>query len=373
MELLLSPATPVLRLTYTLSNHYITAKSKPQLSKTKDQHSPDTHLLSITCRKRHVKCDEVKPRCGGCARKKARCEYGTPQPGTIRRCTRRRPGPDGIDEVVDQSEERGSDQDHTSQVTPERREPSSESREQAQVHEMTHTRDELLSRELNMSLAGDPEPSTQSDSLQPTEPIRPVDGDNPSTPMTAVVDESPRAHLGAPGHEDNRGSQGLPHPLVYGLPSPGQMLFQSAINPCASTPDSSIAYGVPLTTRWLDLLIGDATLHYGPLTEAHIPSGGINIFGNSVAHSPVSIEEDSVSHAGSASGGVVETRHPYLRERIVGARDRLREKDQAWKALEPLGLQAQEHVLFRHFTDHVSQWVSKHPAVMNTAASLLGV
>ncbi|KAM0543601.1 hypothetical protein ACHAPJ_012188 [Fusarium lateritium] len=132
----------------------------------------------------------------------------------------------------------------------------------------------------------------------------------------------------------------------------------------------SITYGSPpdasLTLKWLDLLLGDAAINYGPLPEAFPDTAGTNIFGNSAVQSPTALGEDNVPHTGGDAARPlethtieprIETRNSYLRERIPAKEDQIREKDQTWQALEPINLQTQELILFRHFIDHISQWM----------------
>ncbi|POR35126.1 hypothetical protein TPAR_04660, partial [Tolypocladium paradoxum] len=326
-----------------------------------------------TCRKRHVKCDEVKPRCGGCTRKNARCEYTEPQSGN--RLTRQRSGTDDTTQVTEQIEGQGNDRQSSPVATETVSSPTTQ--QQGQELETTQARSEVLPQELDTLPGGHPDRPIHDDSFQPDNEIRLGDGDETGIRLTAGVVESPQTSLGTQGHDGTGDFHSL-HSIVYGLPSPSQMLLQPGLIPYANTPDSGNAYGVSLTNRWLDLLIGDATLNYGPLPEVHFEPDGTNIFGNSVAQSPVPADGDSGSQTGDdrprglgahTEGERVETHNAYLRERIVCARDRLREKDQAWKALEPLNLQPHEHVLFRHFTDHVSRWVTRHLDVINRNAN----
>lgn len=64
------------------------------------------------------------------------------------------------------------------------------------------------------------------------------------------------------------------------------------------------------------------------------------------------------SDVGRVAGGRLSalTHNNYLEERTSRTRETQRER-QEWEALEPIELQAREHVLFRHFVEHISQWV----------------
>lgn len=120
------------------------------------------------------------------------------------------------------------------------------------------------------------------------------------------------------------------------------------------SPDSRPSLGGDLTMRWLDLLIGDATLNYGPLPDLSLHQDGFNIFGNSVAQTPVPTDEAETP--ATHDGPEVTLQNAYLQERIPDNKATSRDK-KLWQAAEPIALQPQEHVLFRHFTEHISRWV----------------
>ncbi|KAL1835942.1 hypothetical protein VTK73DRAFT_5258 [Phialemonium thermophilum] len=135
--------------------------------------------------------------------------------------------------------------------------------------------------------------------------------------------------------------------------------------PYGTAPDAS------LTLKWLDLLIGDATTQYGPLPESPFQWDGTNILGGSAVQSQTTLAESTVSHHLAADDAAardvaqplamearVETQNAYLRERVPVGKDSSRDKDKVWQTLEPINLQAQELILFRHFTENISPWVS---------------
>lgn len=120
------------------------------------------------------------------------------------------------------------------------------------------------------------------------------------------------------------------------------------------SPDSRPSLGGDLTMRWLDLLIGDATLNYGPLPDLSFHQDGFNIFGNSVAQTPVPTDEAETPATHDSPQATLQ--NAYLQERIPDNKAISRDK-KLWQAAEPIALQPQEHVLFRHFTEHISRWV----------------
>ncbi|KAI8722811.1 hypothetical protein NCS52_00426000 [Fusarium sp. LHS14.1] len=137
--------------------------------------------------------------------------------------------------------------------------------------------------------------------------------------------------------------------------SPTQAAFQTAALAYHSTPDSGVNHGNgSLTLRWLDLLIGDATLNYGPLPELDIGLSGPDVFGNTVTQTPTSLDEAATPATNDSSG--VTTQSAYLQERLPDRRGPSSDK-QFWQASEAIALQPQEHILFRHFTEHISRWM----------------
>ncbi|KAH7268968.1 uncharacterized protein BKA55DRAFT_587823 [Fusarium redolens] len=274
----------------------------------------------LTCRRRRVKCDEVKPRCGGCTRKKARCEYAKIQAGTKTSPAR----------------------DATTPKSPTFEQQEDQSRE-------------LSANDIHMPSG---EHVLPIESPQPEETVNIDNGDEGRHANTQII-QSPQNSLGSHGDYGNRT---YPHldSIVYGLPSPAQLPYHPMSMAYGSSPDAS------LTLKWLDLLLGDAAINYGPLPEPFPDPGGTNIFGNSAIQSPTTLGDNSVSHTGDYIARLcephtieprVETRNAYIRERIASGEDQVREKDQVWQALEPINLQTQELILFRHFTDHISQWM----------------
>ncbi|KAL7757128.1 hypothetical protein ACKLNR_014121 [Fusarium oxysporum f. sp. zingiberi] len=310
----------------------------------------------LTCRRRHVKCDEVKPRCGGCTRKKARCEYAKTQGGSKR--TRRQTNPDNSLQELGDNEICLNDQ------------PASPARDASTTGSPAFEQQEDQPRQLSAKDIDVPpeEHILPTKSPEHEETVYIDNGDEAGHANTQII-QSPQNSLGS---HDDYGNRTYSHldSIVYSLPSPAQLPFHpmSMSMTCGSPPDAS------LTLRWLDLLLGDAAINYGPLPEPFPDPGGTNIFGNSAIQSPITLGDNSVSYTGDDVAGPcgpytieprAETRNAYLRERIPSRGDHIHEKDQAWQALEPINLQTQELILFRHFTDHISQWATRHLDIMN--------
>ncbi|CAJ0552529.1 Ff.00g006070.m01.CDS01 [Fusarium sp. VM40] len=300
----------------------------------------------LTCRRRHVKCDEVKPRCGGCTRKKTRCEYAKTQAG-IRR-TRRQTSQENLLDESENIEICLDDQ------------PASPTSDATAPKSQTFEKQDDQSRELSANDIYMPsgEHVLPIESPQPEETVNVGNGDE-ARHADMQIYQSPQTSLGSHGDYGNRTYPYLDS-IAYGLPSPAQLPYHPMSMTYGSPSDAS------LTLKWLDLLLGDVAINYGPLPEPFPDPGGTNIFGNSAIQSPTTLGDNSVSHTVDdiarlcgphTSEPRVETRNAYLRERIPSGEDQVREKDQAWQALEPINLQTQELILFRHFTDHISQWM----------------
>lgn len=164
---------------------------------------------------------------------------------------------------------------------------------------------------------------------------------------------------------DSRGTGSLTQvpSFVFEEPSQAQQSLYQAPPPYWSTPDSEAGLdeGSP-TSKWLDLLISDATLNDRTASEFQYSPNTLEIFDNVLQHMPAAtrgVTAESVdSDVGRVTGGRLSalTHNNYLKERTSRTRETQQER-QEWEALEPIELQAREHVLFRHFVEHISQWV----------------
>lgn len=322
-------------------------------------------LCSLTCRRRHIKCDENKPRCGPCDRISAVCAYSGPGKATRR--------------TARHSLEL-SDQDETSISQP------------ALAEDTTQTEgDQANQGSTSATQASSPPSGDNEEDLQPSERAQ----EEEQAPVTESAPREAEEHEldDCPGYsvlEDvldltardpglSSTTQGdatswqigceaivssgtsLNPQNCYTFPqghsemlSPTQAAFQTAALAYHSTPDSGVNQNGSLTLRWLDLLIGDATLNYGPLPELDIGLSGPDVFGNTVTQTPTSLDEAATPATNDSSG--VTTQSAYLQERLPDRRGPSGDK-QFWQASEAIALQPQEHILFRHFTEHISRWV----------------
>jgi hypothetical protein len=303
----------------------------------------------LTCRRRHVKCDEIKPRCGGCTRKKARCEYGKVQ-GTNRRTRQQTSSITSNQEIynaeVPHDEQEASPSGATISV-----EPTSLRQQQDQPRDEISVQDAHVPRD-DQILPADSSQSYDTIVVENTETRQETRNVN------SQFGQVPHNSLGSRTDYGN-GTYPYLDSIVYGLSSPIQLPYHPMSISYGSSPDAS------LTLKWLDLLIGDAAITHGPLPETIPDPDGTNIFGNSAAQSPstsgeagASYDNDQIGPPEPHTNGLrVETRNTYLRERIPYREDRSREKHQTWQASDPISLQTQELTLFRHFTEQLSPWV----------------
>lgn len=167
------------------------------------------------------------------------------------------------------------------------------------------------------------------------------------------------SHYAPPSRTHNRRYSQVRH-VRYEGQSPGQMSSHSALFQFTGASDASQVVESP-TTRWLDLLIGDATLNHGALPDHEAEPGGFDVFGNAMIYTPsqevlhTSLGGESQAQSNQSSNV---TKHSSLQERIPYPRyDQIVER-QIWQTSGPIELQPQEHILFRHFIENISQWVS---------------
>lgn len=147
----------------------------------------------------------------------------------------------------------------------------------------------------------------------------------------------------------------------YDGPSPSQLSNHSALLHFTGTSDTSTSHAVESpTSRWLDLLIGDATLNSGALPEYDFEARGFDVFGNSVVNTPGLEGPQTTKTNGSQASNQLpppRTRSVWLQERIPYPRYEQLIERQIWQTSGPIELQPQEHILFQHFVGHISQWV----------------
>ncbi|KAJ3545313.1 hypothetical protein NM208_g2570 [Fusarium decemcellulare] len=325
----------------------------------------------LTCRRRHVKCDERKPRCGGCVRKKAACEYSSRRQGTDRD-TRLSPEASGPNDTIDsqeaiaatagaQNEAEDSNGNSMSEpMSPASNEPEQEHQRSETVQEGPETQaaGEAPHHEVDGALDDAPGYSLPDDTIELTEQDNRVPDMHHSNSDNQRSTQPPGTNLN--GQACYR-MHNFPHshPLLQEMLSPTQLHFQTAPFAYHSTPDSGASHGAEsLTLKWLDLLIGDATLNYGPLPELDIDPNGPNIFGNSAAQTPVPIDEAATPATNNSwtNGTSATTRNPYLQERLRDKGGLFGDK-KLWQAAEPISLSPQEHLLLRHFTENISRWL----------------
>ena len=188
---------------------------------------------------------------------------------------------------------------------------------------------------------------------------------NRRTFSRSLVDLNCRQEYGA--------GQGTSHPpQAHAFGNDGASLTTGLLAQCplpyACTPEPGTGQSDSSpTARWLDLLIADAATNDGMQTDLGFGVNGLDIFDNSVIQTPAGSDRETPAEEPQSQRDIIPRGHEknpvisksaYLQERIACAGDSAREKEkQAWRTLEPIRLQPQEHILFRHFAEHISQWV----------------
>lgn len=298
--------------------------------------------LSLTCRRRHVKCDEAKPACGGCAKIKQACVYANPaarrssEPtaATLTFTTESdynldavstAPAPAdhvGVGVGVAEPEMRGLDTDATQGVSP------------IITHGNVHA---TVYGWLSSHRAG-----KQAAHMDNTDAL--------GSPPTNFSIRSPEAEMGS-RFAQRLLSNTSEQPHLYDLTAEDLA--------CAGSIWSSGSNIETATARWLGLLINDAAHDDGLLPSVDFDSTGFDIFGNSLVHTPASEQVGQKHFSQQAREPLPTTTNPFLRERITRLGGAQVCEKEAWHSAEYLELLPHEHIIFQNFVQHISLWVSR--------------
>ncbi|CCF39936.1 hypothetical protein CH063_10637 [Colletotrichum higginsianum] len=256
-----------------------------------------------TCRRRHVKCDEKKPVCGGCERTKRTCAYSGPSQSRSPS-----PSPSGRPPVIN---------DVTGQISS----PLTTGGEPGEPLLATATlasgnpsgdvsRDERIHASYNDAVASAP-------ALQPQSAV-------PSA-------EDPPCTTGATPHDPALTSSSL-----------GANLENA-------------------TAIWVDLLLQDASMQQLDFSGLNFQADAVDLFGSSVVvHSPA-VGRSSQNNTGDGPSPTLYTSHPYLHERAPNLDEYQRLEKQAWKSASPLPILPQEHKVFQNFVLHMDLFEPSRP------------
>ncbi|KAH7165237.1 fungal-specific transcription factor domain-containing protein [Dactylonectria macrodidyma] len=339
----------------------------------------------LTCRRRHVRCNEAKPVCGGCVRRKCECVYETQdQPPVFRVPT----GPAAATSPTPATATAtviniSSPSNETTDTEPPIVVVTSR-RDDEEASSVTRGPIQNTQNALNLSAAPSEDRELTSTYLQT------------QVPLSRSGVENARNHTETIGSETNNTTEdsgagavasGNPEQPVGGGAHIGQTITSSlkdhrhvdydsraAPPPCPQSAYTSLSGFAPgsisstshtvetPTARWLELLIGDAVLGNESLNDIGLECNALNTFGSTVAQTPVSlgVEEQRTpmfSIEVDTDSATSRTLHASLQERLpyMGT-DQVSEK-QAWYSTEPLKLSQEEFRLFHHFVQHISQWI----------------
>lgn len=320
---------------------------------------------SLTCRRRHIKCDEAKPVCRGCAKRKVPCVYDSKPDAASASGS-------GLS-VVSGSGSAGST------AAPNSTRGSEIAGSDIPVADAAATAEaESVQEVIRASLSPAAAPAALA-SLEPPALYGTTEPRPHSVRFSIAEPDRQLANpLGRPwvGHSP-QAVQSPEEPRLYqnsisttfdGLPPahPASNVGPPAFDPASASSASHTAESP--TARWLGLLLGDATVGNGVLPDIEYELDGFDIFGNSIAQSHAS-DVTPASPATTRAGLEVpvgvspNTYNPSLQERIPHLRsDQLSEK-QAWHSSEAIELLPYEHMLFMYFVQHISQWVSSSTAL----------
>ncbi|KAF4826971.1 Transcription activator AMTR1 [Colletotrichum tropicale] len=277
-----------------------------------------------TCRRRHVKCDEKKPTCGGCERTKHICIYAPRRPPN-----RKRTGSPG--DVAHTQHESDAAQRESSlpprSVSPEQQFPEPQETPPAVNDE------ESISAPV---VSWDEQPQLNISNTTPDVGLSA--GAQDETSPDFHINETPNVQAGGPEH--------LPETRCTG------------ITPHNSATTNS-SYGANLenaTAVWVDLLLQDAAMQEFDFTSFNVDQESVDIFGSSVVQSPaVRKAQPRVSSDGPSPTPC--TSNPYLTERTPRLSDYQQFEKQNWYSTSPIHISSHEHVIFQNFVRHISMWM----------------
>lgn len=334
--------------------------------------------FSLTCRRRHVRCNEAKPVCAGCAKRQADCVYETQQDQAVPKTptpipTLPTPTTTATNTITAASgsddEGIGGESDIISDI------PGPNYGEDVAAPSAA-----IFPLNLTAPLSQDQQPISMD--LGPHIALSQCSVDKTQINLGPIVFEAssestPRilsslrpgqstggdrsvCHRATDSARENQPGQSDSHNIL----SPSQNIGYTGLPGFAAGSISSASHGVETpTARWLELLIGDALLENGTLPDIDLEYSTLSMFGNSVVQTPASIiaEDRQTPVFGTETDsrlGTSRTLHASLQERLPQlGNDQVSEK-QAWYSVEPIKLSPQECILFYHFVKHVSQWVS---------------
>ncbi|KAK0372761.1 catalytic activity protein [Colletotrichum limetticola] len=123
------------------------------------------------------------------------------------------------------------------------------------------------------------------------------------------------------------------------------------------TARTSSSFGANLenaTAIWVDLLLQDAAMQEIDFTNVNFEEG-VDLFASSVVQSPA-VGRGIPNTSGEGLSPTPCASHPYLHERPPTLDEYQCLEKQAWRSATPLPIQAQEHVVFQNFVQHISRW-----------------
>lgn len=137
--------------------------------------------------------------------------------------------------------------------------------------------------------------------------------------------------------------------------------FCTGITTHASVQTSS-SFGASLenaTAIWVDLLLQDAAMQEFEFSSINLEPEGVVLLSNSAIQSPA-IGRFPQKKSGEPLSPAPCTSNPYLQERVPDLSDYQQIEKQTWSLATPLHILPDEHVVFRNFVEHISQWASAY-------------
>ncbi|KAI7777666.1 catalytic activity protein [Diaporthe eres] len=285
----------------------------------------------LTCRRRHVKCDEKKPACGGCTRTKKSCVYGPTQstearePSSTASRTGAQSSPPAVDTLTDPPTTR--EHEKSARVAEDHEVVPEPSWSRVEEHNGLPTATATASSNITASTTT---PFEDGDAISPLSHINVSTQPTLLTPQPQVEHGTLCADTSTPKDRQSRASFSSSHANV----------------------DNA-------TSIWVDLLLHDAALQADHPPNVDIGLEGIGLLDDSLVQSPSQFgnRSNGAYSVPEEVGQLPASSNPLLQERTTSviAFEALEKNE--WHSASPISSTSSEVVLFQHFVRKLSQWM----------------
>ncbi|CZS97471.1 uncharacterized protein RAG0_06541 [Rhynchosporium agropyri] len=312
----------------------------------------------ITCRKRHLKCDELQPACSRCEKGSYACVYSNSSSslssGSSNRTLTQTANLNSSNQNVEDSEDsnRVVHEHDTTHDQPQVAEDTSLSSTSGNVVETDTSRRE--GHRTQPPVSSPVSPSSERFRRPTSNKSRPYD-------QSSKSDNQISAFMQAEPVESSMQYAPFPEVLsAYGATrySIGNSFSPGSVGLAASSPEQ-LSYNAAIT-RWFDLLATDADLDASQVFDS---IEDLQSHGESPRHpNPSTPGFAGASYEGFPVAGHHRTLSTtssslHLKERCPAYDAFKASEKQQWLSSDPIQLQQHEHTLFENFIKHISLWI----------------